>query len=200
MEQLVKHLIARGVLRTPRLIAAFREIDRRDFVRAEDISGAYEDYPLSIGAGQTISQPYTVAFMLELLAPRPGEKILDVGAGSGWTTALLAEIAGDRGRVIGREIVPELAEFGQDNLKKYRLPQAEIGLAAAGGPGEPAEAPFDKILVSAAAEELPQKLLDQLKIGGIMVLPVQNAIWRVKRTAGQPRIDRYEGFAFVPLK
>jgi protein-L-isoaspartate(D-aspartate) O-methyltransferase len=159
---------------------------------------AYEDAPLAIGYLQTISQPYTVAFMLELLKPEAGNKVLDVGAGSGWTTALLAHIVGTEGSVLGLERVDELIAFGSENLKKLNVAQARIERAGT-ELGAPQEALFDRILVSAAARSFPHELLTQLKEGGIIVLPVRDAIWKVVRVEHQPVIERFEGFAFVPL-
>jgi protein-L-isoaspartate(D-aspartate) O-methyltransferase len=175
-------------------------VDRVDFVRLEDRGSTAEDEALPIGYGQTISQPYTVAFMLELLWPRVGEKILDVGSGSGWTTALLAAIVGPKGKVCGVERVPELVGFGRANLAKYTLPQAEI-LQAGKELGLPEAAPFDRILVSAAAESsVPVRLVAQLKVGGILVMPVGEAIWCVEKLSGtQTRIEKHPGFVFVPL-
>ena len=120
-QSLINHLINVGVLKTPEIIKAFYKIDRAFFVPKEFHDYAYEDYPLSIGYGATISQPYTVAFMLELLQPKKGEKILDVGSGSSWTTALLAHIVGIKGKIFGVEIVPELIKFAKDNLKKFKF-------------------------------------------------------------------------------
>ena len=104
-EELVAHLERNtGVLKTPVLKAAFKVVDRKDFVAGDYAIEAYEDYPLPIGYGQTISQPTTVAFMCELLGPKRGDKILDLGSGSGWTTALLAHVVGPEGSVVGVEI------------------------------------------------------------------------------------------------
>ena len=113
MDNLVKELITNGALKTPRIIEAFRAIDRKDFVPEELQDEAYGNYPLQIGYGQTISQPNTVAFMLELLAPELGNKIIDVGSGSGWQTALLAHIVGPKGKIFGIELVPELKKMGE---------------------------------------------------------------------------------------
>lgn len=199
MEQLVQTLVKSGVLRTPEIIAAFRAVDRADFILSEYRDEAYEDYPLPIYGGQTISQPTTVAFMLELLAPKQGEKILDVGSGSGWTTALLAHIVGPNGNVIGVERIPELAHFGQENLARYGFPQARI-LPAGSALGLSDEAPFDCILVSAASAALPQELIAQLKNGGAMVIPIRDEIWHIiKKENGEIETIRYPGFAFVPL-
>lgn len=197
--ELVKHLEAR-VLKTPNIISAFEAIDRKDFVPEEFVGEAYEDYPLSIAGGQTISQPYTVAFMLELLQPQKGEKILDVGSGSGWTTALLAHIAGKKGKVIGMEIVPELVSFGSKNLAKYNFSHAEIRQAKEDVFGTPEDAPFDRILVSAAPDKLPQDLIDQLAPSGTMVIPVRNTMFKVTKTkSGEIEKEEHGGFAFVPL-
>ena len=188
------------VLKTPALIKAFLKIDRRDFVLPEYQDQAYEDHPLPIDSGQTISQPYTVAFMLELLQPKKGEKILDIGSGSAWTTALLAQIVGSTGKVFGTELKPSLVHIGQENLAKYDFPWAEINQAQKGSLGFLKEAPFDKILVSAAAREIPQKLLDQLKEHGVMVIPVEDAVLRIQSVPGkEPEVQRFEGFVFVPL-
>lgn len=189
-----------GVLKTPALIEAFLRIDRKDFVLPEYQDQAYEDHPLSIGYEQTISQPYTVAFMLELLQAQKGEKILDVGSGSGWTTALLAYVVGPKGNVHGAEVIPGLVRLGQANLAKYQLLEAKIHQVEKNRIGLSDNAPFDKILVSAAGKEIPKNLLSQLKDDGVMVLPVQDAVVQIqKRPDKEPAIQRFEGFVFVPL-
>ncbi len=198
MEELAEKLIREGALATPRIIRAFRAIDRKNFVPAEYAAEAYEDYPLPIGAEQTISQPTTVAFMLELLAPRPGDRALDVGAGSGWTTALLAEIVGPRGSVVGVERIPELAARGSANLAGYGFPNARI-VRAGKVLGFPAAAPYDRILVSAEAGSVPETLADQLAEGGVMAIPVRGAIVKATKRRGKLAFEPHEGFAFVPL-
>lgn len=186
------------VLRTPRIVRAFRDVDRADFVPAVFRENPYGDHPLPIGEGQTISQPFTVAFMLELLKPEEGARVLDVGSGSGWTTALLASVVGEKGEVLALERMEPLVAFGRANLRKYGFPRARIEKAGKelGRPGER----FDRILVSAAAERMPETLKEQLVVGGRMVIPVENAIFAVERT-GETRWkeERYDGFVFVPL-
>ena len=110
---LARYLEEKGVLKSPLLISAFEEVDRADFVPAKLYDFAYEDHPLDIGWGQTISQPYTVSFMLELLSLEEGNIVMDVGYGSGWTTALISHAVGDRGKVYAIERVPELCDFGK---------------------------------------------------------------------------------------
>lgn len=195
---LIDHLLYREVLVTPAIIDAFSTIDRIGFVRRRSRAMAYGDHPLSIGHGQTISQPYTVAFMLEQLQPRPGDHVLDVGSGSGWTTALLAHIVGPRGSVLGIEIVADLVEYGTRNLARCQFPHAAI-VPAGDTVGRPGER-FDKILVSAAAAKLPDELVDQLNIGGRMVIPVGGSIMRlVKISAKRTEKREHVGFVFVPL-
>lgn len=168
-------------------------VHRADFLRPAEQSLAHEDRALPIGFGQTNSQPTVVAFMLKLLDPQPGEKILDIGAGSGWTTALLAELVGPKGQVTGLELVPELVEFGNQNLQKYHFKNAKILQAKPSILGLPDEPAFDRILVSAAAGELPKELLLQFKKR--LVIPIQNSIWVYEKNTEK----EYPGFKFVPL-
>lgn len=197
-DEMVDYLIAAGALHSKNIIEAFRNVDRADFVSQKDSFDIYEDYPLSIGKGQTISQPRTVAMMMEMLSPKKGEKILDIGSGSGWTTALLAYIVQDNGFVIGIERIPELVNFGNANLKKYSFKNAKI-IKATNKLGIEGEE-FDRILVSASADEFPDELSKQLKIGGKIVIPVQHSIYEMRKNhnATLEGIEHY-GFSFVPL-
>lgn len=200
MKQLIEDLISREYLKTPGIIDAFYKIDRVDFVPEDLKVEAYVNVPLPIGYGQTISQPLTVAFMLELLQPKEGDKILDVGSGSGWQSSMLAHIAGDKGKVLAIERIPELSEFGKNNSKKYNFKNLEF-IIGNGSVGYEKKAPYDRIIVAAAAfDKIPKELKRQLKIGGRLVIPVENSIWLVVKKAE----DKYEekefpGFAFVPL-
>ena len=197
-QQLVEYLINSKVLKDHLIVDAFYKVDRGDFIAIQYKDEAYLDHALPIGYGQTISQPTVVAFMLELLAPSPGEKILDIGAGSGWTTALIAECIGLKGQVYGVELIPELVAFAQQNLKKYGFTNAKILQAEAGVIGLSSVAPFDKILVSAAAESLPQGLLAQFTKR--LVIPIKDSIWVIdKGRDGMIKQDEYIGFSFVPL-
>jgi len=196
---LINSMITSGMLYTPKIIDAFRAIDRKYFVPELFAEHIYVDIPLPIGNNQTISQPTTVAFMLEKLEPAEGDKVLDIGSGSGWTTTLLCHIVGEKGSVTGLERMDKLVDQGEENLAKFqfgshcRIQRAgeKLGL-----PGEQ----FDRILVSASADEIPEELFLQLKVGGVLVIPVRNSIFKFKKIS-DTYIDREEfyGFAFVPL-
>ncbi len=197
---LIDQLIREKWLKTLRIIEAFRSVDRADFIPADMKNMAEVDEPLPIGKGQTISQPLVVAFMLEHLQPEPGEKILDVGSGSGWTSALLGEIVGSKGKVIAIETIPELKDFGEKNALKYNGGQVQFILAD-GSKGYEEEAPYDKILCSAAVQkEVPKAWKEQLKIGGRIVTSVRSSIWLlIKKSDAEFEKIEYPGFAFVPL-
>jgi len=209
---LVEELIQQGWLKTPRIIDAFNKIERADFLpeKMQKLAGLNEALP--IGFNQTISQPLVVAFMLELLDPMPGENILDIGSGSGWTTALLAHIVSSvkspdlKPKITALELVPELKEFGEKNVAKYNFIEKNIAefICTDGSKGYRPKAPYDKILVSAAAPSLPKELKSQLKKGGKIVIPINNSIWLFSKSFSEKQDEifeqtEYPGFIFVPL-
>lgn len=179
---------------------AFQIIKRVNFLPGRVREYSLQDTPLQIGFGQTSSQPSTVRQMLHWLDVRPGQKVLDVGSGSGWTSALLATLVGTAGSVYAVERIPELLAFGRDNCKQLDIknvsfypPEEEFGL--------PSEAPYHRILVSAAADSLPRSLVGQLKPNGKLVIPVQNNILEItKLPDGTLDTVMHPGFVFVPLK
>lgn len=203
---LIDQLIAKGVLRSPEIIKAFKEIKRVDFVLPEDRERADRNYPLPIGYSQTISQPGVVIFMLELLKTAANDKILEVGSGSGWLTSMLAYLVGIKGRVLGVERIPELQSLAQENVNQYGFIDKGVVkiFVADGSKGLPGEAPFDKIIVSASARSVPPVLKEQLKIGGRLVMPVgsvykQNMVVLDKIAEDTYEERHYPGFVFVPL-
>jgi protein-L-isoaspartate(D-aspartate) O-methyltransferase len=189
-----------GEVDDDRVRAAFAAVDRRRFLPRHERRFADLDRPLPIGHDQTNSQPRTVADMLELLEVQPGQRVLDVGSGSGWTTALLAQLVGPSGEVLGVERVPELAEWGARNLAEMDTPWATIHHAQPGVLGLPEHGPFDRILVSAEAEDLPQPLVDQLASPGRMVIPVRGRMVLVTRVRrGDVAVSVHGHYSFVPL-
>ncbi len=209
MEELVKHLRGIGVLKSPQIISAFLAVDRRDFVPAEFGDEAYIDEALSIGHGQTISQPYTVAFMLELLGPQSGEIVLDIGSGSGWQTAMLANIVGGNGKIHAIEIVLELCELGKRNVGKYNFVGSGIAEFHCGDGDKPVvgDGEADRIIAAASiacresdkSKCLPENWKCELKIGGVIVTPIGRSIWKfIKKSEGEFISEEHPGFVFVP--
>ena len=179
---------------------AFEATPRARFLPKLARRRAAFDGPIQIGHGQTNSQPRTVADMLQLLEVRPGDRVLDVGSGSGWTTALLAHLTGPSGSVLGLEIEPDLVAFGRANLAKVHRPWARIELADRDMLGRPEEAPYDRILVSADARILPDDLVDQLDDEARLVVPVRGRMTLVVRTPDRLRISEHGDYRFVPLR
>lgn len=215
-QTLIEHLIEEGVLRTKRIIEAFRKIHRRDFLPPSLQGQEGIDAPLPLGYGQTISQPYTVAFMFELLQPQKGHKVMDIGYGSGWTTALLAYIVSQevdskektknsklrkKGQVYAVEIVPELCKLGRANIKKYDFIKEGImkTFCQDGSKGLPTYAPFDRIIAAASSATLPPAWLSQLSVDGRLEAPIGESIFLYKRTPAGIEKKEFPGFLFVPL-
>lgn len=161
---------ARGVS-DPTVLAAMRAVPRHEFVPERLRGEAYDDYPLPIGHGQTISQPFIVAFMTEAIRPQPGEKILEIGSGSGYQAAVLASTGAE---VFSVEIVGPLADMARENLERLGIANAHVRHAD-GFRGWPAHAPFDAIVVTCAPDQIPPDLVAQLKDGGRMIIPVGGA-------------------------
>ena len=180
--------------------AAFETFPRTGFLPRSERRLAGYDGPLTIGHGQTNSQPRTVASMLRLLEVEAGHQVLDVGSGSGWTTALLAHLTGPSGRVRGVEIEPALVDFGRANLAATNQPWASIDPAIPGVLGLPDHAPYDRILVSAEPRDLPDELVDQLVDGGRMVIPVSGTMLVAVRRGDDVEVSRHGGYRFVPLR
>jgi protein-L-isoaspartate(D-aspartate) O-methyltransferase len=190
---LLKHLKNKGF--SEKLLHAFESVEREKFVPEEYQDLSYEDVALPIGYDQTISQPYTIAFMLRLLNVVDGEKVLEVGSGSGYVLSLLSEL-NPKGKIFGIERIEELVKSSTSKLREYQ--NVEV-IHSDGSVGFEKESPFDKILVSASAENIPEELIEQLKIGGTLVIPVKQSIYVLKKQKEGNEITEYEGFVFVPL-
>lgn len=199
-QELIEKLISEKTLITPRIISAFKAVDRKDFVLPEEQNVAYEDRPFSIGCGATISQPTTVAIMLENLQSELGSKILEIGTGSGYMTALLAKIAGESGGIFSIEYIPELKELAEKNLKKYNFKNINL-FTGDGKIGLKKFAPFDRIISSASGEEIPRPWKSQLKIGGRIVVPVGDDLVVLEKVSKRKfKEEKQPGFIFVPLQ
>lgn len=189
---------ARGIA-DPAVLAAMRKVPRHAFIPASGQSMAYEDHPVPIGAGQTISQPYIVAFMSEALQVRPGHKVLEVGTGSGYQAAVLAELGAE---VYTIEILEALGRSAAGTLESlgYRGVHVRVG---DGYQGWPEAAPFDRIIVTAAPDHVPQPLVDQLAVGGRMIIPVGGQTIQhltvLTRDAAGVRAEQVLPVLFVPM-
>lgn len=203
-EELVQSLKRRGYLKTSNVIEAFRSVPRENFVSDKMKNEAYADNPLPIGEGQTISAPSMIAIMLEVLEAGKGQKILEIGTGSGYNAALLAELVGRNGEVYTVERLESVAEKGRRNLREMGYDNVEI-VVGDGTKGYPEGAPWDRILITACAPEVPSPLIEQLNIEGILVAPVgsyymSQTLQAVRKVSeGGTKVEDHGGCAFVPL-
>jgi protein-L-isoaspartate(D-aspartate) O-methyltransferase len=198
-ERMVREQIAARGVQDARVLAALERVPRHELVPAEAREHAYEDRPLAIGHGQTISQPFVVAYMSEQLELDGSERVLEVGTGSGYQAAVLAELARE---VWSIEIVPELAARASADLARLGYTNVHVK-AGDGYRGWPEQAPFDAIIVTAAPGHVPEPLVEQLAVGGRMILPVgsfEQELLRIERTADGLREERLIGVRFVPMR
>lgn len=210
IDNLVSRLRNSGYLTSNEMERALRLVPREEFVHPSNREHAYRDTPLSIGHGQTISAPHMCVIMCEAMNLKPGHKILEIGAGSGYHAALCAELVAPKGtttpgHVYTIEIVESLISFARSNLERTGYGERVTLTHGDGGNGLPEEAPFDRILVAAAAPDVPQPLIDQLAKGGIMLIPVgsrgffQDLLMIIKDDKGNISRRNWGGVAFVPL-
>ncbi len=202
-EHLIDYWIYSEIIKDKKVIEAFIKVPREKFIKDEHLDQAYGDYPLPIGEGQTISQPTTVMLMTEALELKENDKVLEVGAGSGYQAAIIADIVGKKGKVISTEILAELVKFAQQNIKKLNLKNVKI-INYDGSKGYEKEAPYDKIIVTAGCPEIPKPLTKQLKENGIIVAPVGGLFEQIMvkgKKKGNKLVEEKLGyFMFVPLK
>ncbi len=190
-------IVTKGIT-DPAVIAAMRQVPRHQFIPDQESEDAYGDYPLSIGYDQTISQPFIVAYMTDALKLQPGEKVLEIGTGSGYQAAILAELVV---QVFTIEIVKPLAQFARDNLSMLGYDQVWVR-AGDGYQGWPEERPFEAIIITAAPDHIPSPLLEQLAVGGRLILPVgddsQNLVLIRRTEEGYQRTELLP-VRFVPM-
>ncbi len=209
--RLVQTLISQGVLRDDRVISAMATVPREEFVPRSQRGQAYIDAPLPIGYGQTISAPHMIAIMCQELDLKPGQKVLEIGTGSGYHAAVTAETisagTGSLGRqVFSLEIVKELISFAEDNLRRTGYGDRVKVVETDGSLGYMEEAPFDRIYATAAPPGVPPPLIDQLKPKGILIIPVgevgffQELLKIVKKSPTEMTTARLGGVAFVPMR
>jgi len=202
--ELVEELVRGGILKNEKVIKAMLAVPREEFVPANYRDYAYNDSPLPIGYGQTISAPHMVAIMTQALDPELGNKVLEVGTGSGYQAAVLAEIVGELGHIWTIERIKELVEFAKNNLGRLSYLKRVTVIHGDGSLGYSAAAPYDRIMVTAAAPEIPGVLLKQLKIGGRLVAPVGNRYFQrlvivTKESNGKVKQEYSIPCVFVPL-
>jgi protein-L-isoaspartate(D-aspartate) O-methyltransferase len=198
---LVNYLMDKEVLQTPRIIDAFLTVDRAFFIPMKYLAEAYNDFPLPVGDGKTTIQPTTAAIMLELLQPEEGDKVLEIGAGSGWTTALLCRLVEDMGHVFSFEINRVVGESGKTNLSRFLISNYTYKI------GDARKywydyAPYQRIVSTVCIPNMYEDLIDMLSPGGTMVIPTND--WDVrlikKDDEGEVTEKIYSGFVYVPLQ
>ncbi len=202
---MIEKLKREGYLSSKRIENAFLSFPRHLFVPEDYLDYAYVDTPIPIGEDSTISAFHMVAIMLEILNPKKGEKVLEIGTGSGWQAALLSYLVGENGLVVSVEINKDVYKFAKKNLEKLKLRNVKVILGD-GSVGYKSLAPYDKIIVTAAcAFNIPKPLIGQLKEGGILVAPVEKEfgyqeLVKLRKTGGKNEMERLMGVAFVKLK
>lgn len=197
IESLIRELRLMGI-KDERVLEAIKKVPRHKFILENYLSEAYANYPLSIGYNQTISQPYTVAFMLQALELKKNDKVLEIGTGSGWNAALISEIV-KPGKVYTTEIIKELVEFASKNLKNYKNIKV---IYSDGSIGLKEYEPYNKIIVTAASPEIPKPLVKQLKPSGILVAPVGSYSQKMLKITKDKKlkIEELGDFVFVKLR
>ncbi len=199
-EGMVIKLVKDGYLDSKRIIKVFMDTPRHLFVREEDEKSAYADYPLPIPAGQTISAPHMVAMMTELLEPKAKDKVLEIGAGSGYQAAILSKLVK---KVYSIEVDPELVSFAKQNLKRAGIKNVEV-VRGDGSRGYEKAKPYDKIIVTCATPEIFGSWIKQLKTNGILLAPVGGGFYqeliRIRKTKKELERKNFGGCAFVPLR
>ena len=203
MEHLIKKWKENKIIKDLEVEKAFLKADRKYFVPEEYKNKVYHDYPLHIGFQQTISQPTTVAIMTQALEVKKGQKILDIGSGSGWQAAVLSFLIGNKGKVITIEYVKELAELAKKNLEKLKIKNVEI-IHGDGNNGHKKEAPYDRIIMAAYSGDFPKDLIKQLKEDGIIIGPLgteySQEMIKARKTGKKLLRENLGNFIFVPLK
>ena len=198
--KLMVYLMKELQIKDKKVLKAMLKIPREEFVPEILKESAYENIPLSIGSNQTISQPYTVAFMLELLEVKKGNKVLEIGTGSGYNAALLSELTGKDGKVITIETIEKLYENSKDLLKNYK--NIEV-IHSDGSLGYKKESPYDRIIVTAGCPVIPNLLINQLKNNGILICPVgspESVMLKIIKTDNSIKKEVFGYFYFVPLR
>jgi len=199
-DALIDYWLKNKIITDQRLIKAFQEVKRENFITKEFINEAYGDYPLPIGHEQTISQPTTIMLMTEALELKSTDKVLEIGSGSGYQAVLISKLAK---KVVSIEIIKDLVLFAKENIKNGNIKNVEI-IHGDGSNGYEKSAPYDKIIVTAACPKIPEALIEQLRDSGIIVAPVGplygQVMVKARKIKNQLITEKLGDFMFVPLK